>query len=398
MKVTKIGYIGASVHRYIDVLAEENVDEFKLIFFDNEVKNAKMLQFVVDKYFPELSSKLSMSEIPWIKFLNYVSSEVAKTPSINDIIKFLPTAFLHFILNHAIETDILWIGDNDFDTSFLFANLLNYFGIRYIFTLKETRYKDYPFELSVLKHAKRIYLPHEKYVDFFQEKYGIDVSSKTSFGDIDWRSKLVKDRIVSKLNVAKLSQTDGKAHVVILSGRAIWKKSEVRSEGRYYYLGIIKRLLEAGFVVHLHTKAIIESLDNPIVHKENPYTELQEKYKNKFFIEDPLDLNDPLNYSVLMRYDYGLVHSGEIPFDETIRKFEEINVPNRFFEYWVANVIPICPKGVLDWMEKSMKNHVIFFEEPDIYEIERKKSITKPFDNYFHNLIRSITEEYLYQI
>jgi len=65
----------------------------------------------------------------------------------------------------------------------------------------------------------------------------------------------------------------------------VWNSEESRSQGRYYYVPIIQELLEEGFVVHLHTKVIIESLDNPVYYEPNPYTDLMKKFQGSFLIE-----------------------------------------------------------------------------------------------------------------
>ena len=107
---------------------------------------------------------------------------------------------------------------------------------------------------------------------------------------------------------------------------------------------------------------IIESLDNPVYYEPNPYTELMRKFQGNFLIERPIDLNDVENYKLLMRYDLGLLNSGIGGKDE-FNEFEKINVPNRFYEYLHAGVVPISPKGMLQYMESKFSDQVLFFKD-----------------------------------
>ena len=364
--ISRVGIIGAAPHRFLDVLSNESVEKFNLYYFSNERSTYQTLVKLVEKYLPERKEKLAGFELPWPDVYNSILNEIVKSKSngdsvtVSEVFSNFPNVFYKFINERMACTDVLWVGDNDFDSSFVFATFLNALGIRYVLSLKETRFVQSMFEFEALKNAKFVILPHEQYVDFFKKKYSMDLSRKAVFADIDWRSKVAYEAL-KDANVQKLSARDEKFHVVILSGRVVWNKEEQRSQGRYYYVPIIEDLLNAGFVVHLHTKALLESLDNPVYYEPNPYTRLLLKFPNSFIIEKPLDLNDVENYKLLMRYDLGLLNSGVSGKNE-FNEFEKINVPNRFYEYLHANVIPICPRGTLQYMEKKFTSDVLFFE------------------------------------
>lgn len=204
--------------------------------------------------------------------------------------------------------------------------------------------------------------------------------------------------MLKDVHVRKLSEEDGRIHVVILSGRAIWNRNEQRSQGRYYYVEIIEKLLKEGFAVHLHTKALIESLDNPIYYEPNPYSTLLKKYPKSFFVEPALDFNEIKSYETLMKYDLGLLNSGVMGKTE-FSEFEKLNIPNRFYEYLHANVIPICPSGILDYMEQHFNDQVIFFK--NVSELKkqfsnwRKENLTPR--NFFQDFLKTLKiawEEY----
>jgi len=397
--ISKVGYIGVAPHRYLDVVNNDNIDKFNFYYFENEQNNFETLVNLLEKYFPENVEKLKGYKLPWPNLFNSILNELAKhrkkndSVTVSEVFSSFPNVFYKFIRDNICCTDILWVGDNDFDSSFIFATLLSSMGINYLLSLKETRYNSSVFELEALKNAQLLIVPHEQYIDFFKKKYSIDISGKSIFADIDWRSKSAHE-ILKDSKVEKLSHKDGKVHVVILSGRVVWDKNESRSQGRYYYVPIIKELIQEDFVVHLHTRALLESVDNPVYYEPNPYSQMLSEYPNNFIIEKPLDLNDIGNYKILMKYDLGLLNSGIGGKDE-FEEFEKINIPNRFYEYLFANVVPISPKGILKYMEYKFNNEVIFFENAK--ELRSLCSNINPnnyeFNKYFDDFIQIMLSE-----
>lgn len=385
--VTKLGYIGVAPHRYIDVLANKRIEKFRIFFFENEKNSIIKLINDIKKYFPQYMEKLEVMEFPWYKILNY------KLKLKTDIINLIPNSLKYFIKNILVMTDILWIGDNDFDGSFsLYDMLYNIFDFKleYVATVKETRYTNSnQSEFMLLKNASKLILPHNEYINFFKDKYNIDFTQKAYYADIDFRSKKVQ-KIIDSYNVQKLSELDGKPHVVILAGRAVWDKNETRSFGRYYYVDIIENLIRNGFIVHLHTNNIIKSSDEPISYlqdKNNPYFKILISNPGSFFIEPPLDLSIIENYVYLKKYDFGVLHSGVIE-DNLFEKFESINIPNRYYEYLSAGVKPICPKGTLKYLENH-DDKVLFFDyldEVKEYFIKKQREIITPY-SYFSDLV-----------
>ena len=364
--LSRIGIIGVAPHRFLDVINDERVEKLNLYYFENEKNAYNSIVNCIEKYMPDKKKKFEGFDLPWPSMYNLTLMELSKQKTdgpvmSSEIFSNFPNVFYKFVKDQIACTDVLWIGDNDFDTSFIFATLSSMLGLDYVLSLKETRFVPYAFELEALKRSKFVILPHDGYIDFFKKKYSINLEKKAVFADIDWRSKFVYD-FLSNSKVEKLSEKDGKNHVVILSGRVVWNSEETRSQGRYYYVPIIQQLLEEGFVVHLHTKVIIESLDNPVYYEPNPYTELMKKFQGNFLIERPIDLNDVENYKLLMRYDLGLLNSGIGGKDE-FNEFEKINVPNRFYEYLHAGVVPISPSGMLQYMESKFSDQVLFFKD-----------------------------------
>jgi hypothetical protein len=310
-----------------------------------------------------------------------------------DLINVIPSEMLRIITHELTKTDILIIGDNDFDYSFFLAGICSLLQIPFVLTFKETRYRENDLiEKLAIEGAMKVVIPHKGYIEFFKKKHNIDISKKAVFADVDWRSRFVYEQYIRSKKVQKLSQKDNRIHVCILASRAIWDKNETRSQGRYYYLDIIEDLLKASFVVHLHTKAIIKSLDEPVVIKDNPYTMLAKKYRGQFLIEKPIDLRFPEGYYELMKYDLGLLTSGKRG-DPFFMEFEQYNIPNRYYEYKMAGVIPIAPKGILKYMEEEFDD-VLFFEKPeDIYShplLNRKSENTRFYKDLISEILDSV--------
>ncbi|HQF51123.1 MAG TPA: hypothetical protein PK588_10195, partial [Paludibacteraceae bacterium] len=95
----------------------------------------------------------------------------------------------------------------------------------------------------------------------------------------------------------------------------------------------------------------------------------------------------------------GLLNSGVSGKNE-FNEFEKINVPNRFYEYLHANLIPICPKGTLQYMEKKFAGDVLFFE--NTRELRALLQSVKPqnckpknfFDDFVRTLLNSFEQYY----
>lgn len=381
LKIIRAGVIGASPHRFLDVVAHPRVNEFKYFYFDNEEISFQSLFTIYEKHKNEINGVLNGRKFSWTSFfLRY--AQVVK--SIEELIAALPTAMLRTITSDLTQADVLMIGDNDFDHSFALAAICSILKIPYVLTFKETRLRKTDIlERLAIEGATRIVVPHEGYIDFIKKKHDIDIKKKAIFADVDYRGKFVYEKYLRNRigKIKKLSETDGKHHVCILAMRSVWDKNESRSSGRYYYVDIIKELLKAGFVVHLRTKFLIKSVDEPIFSPDNPYFEMAREYPESFKIEPPIDLMNPEGYFELAKYDYGLLTSGAAS-DRLFLEFERYNIPNRYYEYKMAGVIPIAPKGTLQYMEQTTKD-VVFFEKcTDIYNYNHggnRDSIPSPF-------------------
>ncbi len=242
--------------------------------------------------------------------------------------------------------DLIWTGSNDFDGS----NFLTWWISEHVRELPLVRsYKEHRCtfvldEMMALRTADALILPTRRNLRALEAVYKCELEGKTLFADEDWRySELVK--YVRTLRVKKLSETDGEPHVVILTGVATYGAADSRRNSRYNYLPIIRTLVAHKVHVHLHAKRILESTDRPVVSTDNPYAKLASQ-SGFFHIEPPLELDPSWDgYAILKRYDAGILHN--YVEGEPITAFTQMNIPNRLYEYLIADVLPIVIRGTM---------------------------------------------------
>ena len=307
------------------------------------------------------------------------------------IIRIINMNVLNKIKN--LDFDYVHSSYNDFDESGIFTLICypyikgNYITRAY----KETRPEKNYIEKVNFKIANRIVLNSEENKKYFINKHS----------DINWNNKRIilgldedyrsKDVLKNILYASKLSEDDGKKHVVILAGRVMSDESDKRSGGRLCYIDVIKELLHNGFIVHLHCFRVYNDINNI-----NQYNILANEYKNKFFIEKPLDFekNSKESYYILSRYDYGILHNISNK-NKFVSLFDEINIPHRFYEYENANVIPILKKGKTILMEKFIIENncgIVYnnLNELKNYNTNKIKFFKRSFLEYINVLYKNI--------
>lgn len=378
--LSRVGTLGVAPHRYLDVLCSSEVHNFKYYYFANDKEAFDSLADLISKV-GNKSAIFHARRFYWDAFLFRYGPKIE---SVNELLDIMPTEMLRVICEEISNADLVWTGDNDFDGSFGLAAALGLLGIPYVLSFKEARMNQNILTKAAIDKAYRIVVPHKGYLDFFKRKYGIDILGKSIYGDVSWRSKIVYNDLQNK-RIKKLSDYDKKIHVCILTDRAIWDKNYPRFLGRYYYVDIINELLRSGFIVHLHVKDIVKSASEPIFSQDNPYIELTKIYKNSFFILNPIDLSKPEGYMDLMTYDLGLVTSGAIV-DQDFMEFEQLNIPDTYYEYQMAGVVPIAPKGTLRYMEINC-NDVIFFQNPKEILVKLRDTKNIRPKNFFSDIV-----------
>ena len=353
--LSHVGIIGVASHRYLDVLYNPKIKSFKYYHLLSNKDAFESLANLISKV-ENKKTVFHARRFYWDAFFYKYGSNIK---SVNELFDLMPTEMLRVICEEIAKSDLVWIQGDHSHSCFGLAAVLGLLGVPYVISFKEISINQSIFEKMSIDKAFRIIVPYEEYLKIIREKYGIDISTKAMYGDIDWRSQIIYKDLQNK-SIRRLSEYDKKIHVSVLADKAVCKK-ESGSYPRYYYVDTINELLRSGFVVHLHVKEIIKSTEEPVSPQDNPYTELARMYKNTFYIHNPIDLSRPESYIELMKYDLGLLTFDTIN-DQDFLGFEQYIIPSRYYDYQMAGVVPIAHKGIFKYMETHCDD-VIFFHE-----------------------------------
>lgn len=289
------------------------------------------------------------------------------------------------------DFDMIHVSYNDFERSnLLTAILLKSFkraGKNYTLSYKESRPGYNHLEYIVFSNARKISLFCEENLIFFKRKYpDVDFDSKQIIYGLDEDWKSTRHVACSSLKVNKLSSFDGKLHMCILAGRVLSNPLDERSGPRLYYVDIINQAIGNDIVVHLHTPKII-----PDKKGFNPYEKLEKENKEKFIIEPPLDEKAPLDfYKTLGTYDLGFLHMTVE--GSSTSEFDKYNVPNRFYHYQIAKVVPLQKAGTKPVLEKYFSGSTFFYEDMNQVNLQKTKDLIKgevfSFGDYISSLYK----------
>ncbi|NLD49176.1 MAG: hypothetical protein GX660_18605 [Clostridiaceae bacterium] len=374
MRLLKIGTLNMPRNRWEDAL--DIFDDIDVFCFDTEeeIKNDHIHYIKFDT-----SKMLSFFFYRAARHFNYNRNKILLCKMCLNIIRLLNISLLRRV--NRTEYDAVHSSYNDFDESAFLTVLLK--PEAYVRAQKETRLYYSFFEKWAFQHASRIVLNDPLNLELFEKKYGqgfVDKKKMVYNIDEDVRTYRLRGNIEYE---KKLSNLDNKIHAVILAGRVLSDPSDSRSGGRLYYIDLIKKLLSAGIVVHLHTANIVEHDGN------NPYKELASTNRD-FIIEDKLDFSkEPEKaYGILSRYDVGICHA-HLPNSE-VTEFDKVNIPHRYYEYHLAHVAPIDIRGGNLLLEKKMKdNHALIvnsFSELYLDDIRKIDWDTPFFADYINEL------------
>ena len=123
----------------------------------------------------------------------------------------------------------------------------------------------------------------------------------------------------------------------------------------------------------------------------NLYKLLSER-NPKFKVHSSLDfVNDTDNaYNQLASYDYGILHN--FIKGESVSYFDKYNIPHRFFEYQLANVIPVIVKDqtiVVKQLILDKKCGIVVQEYSDLLN-HRKEDEINFLNLSFKDFIRTL--------
>jgi hypothetical protein len=380
MNLLKIGMLNIHQDRWEDALdVFENIYIFTFSKIEREVhhNNIHYIKLNMDDY---------RNKLIW-----FIYRRIRKFESLSIISKFM--IFMLRVINaqlinelDKLSFDFVHCSYSDWDDSGILSLVAkNSLKGKYVTrAYKEMRPGFNYDEIYSIKISDRIVLNDIENRNFLENKYGKDLFKGKEIltgVDEDYR------RTTSILNVVhmkKLSDEDGKIHAVILSGRVFSDSRNMRSGSRLYYIPIIKELINCGIIVHLDALKII-----PDVNGINQYEKLANEYPGRFIVESPTNfsLNPIKAYSVLSKYDYGILHNFIEGSNES--SFDKVNIPNRFYEYQIAHVVPVIKEGqtvVLEKMFKEKNCGVIYQNVEDLMKKQCVSFFKPTFKDYIGQL------------
>ncbi len=387
--VLRVGGLNISASRFIDFLEKDEVNSLTIIDFEDRYKYITELRksasfFRAYKVLEKLNFRTIKSSLrtkiilKLVKIKHIMPNVILREFLYRDILSFC---------NHE-EFDFIWVGDNDFDGSNLLFYLFhkNLKNKPFIRSYKETRFIRNRLEKYMLENSNALILPDNGYLDFFKRLYSIELQN-VHIADLDWRYSKLAD-FVKGIDVQKLSSIDGKPHVCILTGRALSDPSEERSGFRYYFVPIVRELVKRGIYVHLHALSVI-----PSQKYGNVYEQIARE--SQFFkIEKALELTAYSgDYQILKRYDAGILHNPVPLSARSLYEFQKINIPNRLYEYQMADVVPVSQRNVLPTVEKviAQTNFGIIYDDYDDLS-EKLKELIK--GNYKNTIERQAIKDF----
>lgn len=348
ISLAHFGNFDASANRYIDLFEKEDIGKIKIFIEANKYDQIEDIFLGINLYDrQEIKDKIEIYVFDFTIIdkalfrLNFLSNRLT--------LKLLrPVMFLRLQLlvkKFLTPEDKVWIGENDYDNHNLFhccleKLLTNNFVVK---NYKETRFiKDY-FERKSFEISNAVIFPHVYYKDFFERLYGNDIFNNNTlfYSDQDQRSRY-HYQIVNSLDVTKYSVKDGKIHVAIIAGVVACEACS-RSGNRYVIFNSILDLIHNGFVVHLFIKDVIKSRLRPVVLSESIYHDLERNNQNFVMSFEPMILGSRI-YEDIVRCDFGYLHDDVGNKNLPLFEFQKINIPNRYYEYLVAGLIPISLK------------------------------------------------------
>jgi hypothetical protein len=383
----KIGFLDFPENRWLDALHFFDY-VYNIVFYDNEKNNLSNKKIIS-------LSLISESDFFLKKILGRKIVQILITKKELDIFSYYILVFVLRILFFAklrkyfkkLSYEICHSSYNDYDNSDLLTVIASPFiKTKITRCQKETRPEFSRKEIECFRVCDTIVLNNKENYLFFQQKYGKNIfDNKKCLFDIDedWR----KQNIWKKNNsILKLSTHDYIYHVVILTGVARSTPNNTRTGARQYYIPIVEELLSYGLKVHLH--ALHFEDDSSGV---NQYKVIQNKNPH-FHIHPFLDfVNDTENaYSELAKYDFGILHN--FIEGESVSAFDRYNIPHRFYEYQLANVIPVVLRNQTFVLERliEIENCGIILENySELNEYKLSNSI-KFLDLSFYDFIKRV--------
>ncbi|MGF1721718.1 hypothetical protein L4D20_16945 [Vibrio kyushuensis] len=391
MRILRIGSTHGSPLRYLDILNNKDIDHITWVTHENDLMVKKVFEKCQElepnfsKKFTLVTFKMTVVANFWIRVLNFLASKKIKLPGflekflilITNVVFYLTTSQIYRKVLTESKYDFVWSGNNDSDgVNYSVWALSIVSPINIVHSYQEHRCSYRVDEKVAICAAHHLILPSERNLQSFNTTYNVDLQYKTSFGNEDWRSQYLMNKI-SKI-AAVNHHSSNEPSVIILARFATYGRNGSRRGSRINYVDVMEELASRGIHVHLNCLKIVDDIDTMNYQEGNPYDCLKDKYPTFIHIDSALDLNDFNSYGSLKGYTAGLLHN--YVEDEDINAFSEMNVPNRLFEYLISDVPSVLKLSTLKDAEdliKSMDFGILYQDYDELEEKLRNMNTTK---------------------
>lgn len=355
MKILRIGSFHGAPYRYVNLFMDNPDNQYTWIYLngDNSVEN---LISIVDE-------TNTINNVIFIKIENFLFLKLNQIVSINlhpkigKIFFFIYKILFKLLIKlvflpksvgfRMINSDFIWVGNNDLDYCLGLASLLKYKYPKLQFSLsyQEHRSRFRLDEKLALHLVDKLIIPSSGSLNKLEQVYNNNYEIKTKIANEDWRSDCLRYNYKKTKNITP--------KILIISNFAEYGEKSDRRGSRVNYLNIIKSLIKQGAEVDLYVNKICQSFGYPDENSNTPYHLLSNENQNFKLIKGSLKLNFKSDYIKFYNYDYGVLHNFSP--GEKINNFNEINIPNRMYEYINMGIKPIVIKNTLLEAEKIVK-------------------------------------------
>ncbi|MFN6991681.1 MAG: hypothetical protein ACK4MM_03045 [Fervidobacterium sp.] len=239
-------------------MSNPNVKEVKVFYFESSRESYEYLQKAYETHKTFLHGTLKGYFFPLESLkINYIQ----EFDDIGSIFGLFPKTIIETLKQELLKSDLTILEIHD-DFDIFLSLLLYYLGVKYILSISSRvmifRYYIEMLLPNVLKGAHFIVVPDEGVASIIFSKFQVS-KKKIVIANVDWPSKFTYEKYMRDIRTKKLSEKLKKPQLCIVSPIVCYKLCDSPLSISNYYVSLIEKFLNLGFMVHLYTKNIIKS-------------------------------------------------------------------------------------------------------------------------------------------
>lgn len=378
LTVSILGIGNSSFDKYLDLLVNPKIREVNIFYCESDSKSYNLLKNAYEDNKYLFHGKLRGHFLPcesfFFKYIQYMSD-------LDFILDLLPKSIINTLQNELLKSDMIILEITN-DLNLLLAYLVYSLGISYILSIssKIMFFKSRISLLSkLLEKADIILVPDEDISLIISSEFQLN-KRKIVLANVDWPSKFTYEKYLRDFRSEKLSEKLKKPQVCIVSPTVCYKFDDKPLSLISYYVDLIEKFLDIGFMVHLYTDRIVRSFSEPVMEKINDYRFLHNKFGSRFNIYSlSKELQYPNFYYNISKYDYGLLIPLNIDFNQKLYQY----IPQTYYTYKMAKLKVLAPSK---FTTKSLvttnmnKSEILFFN--NVKDVKKYGSIKKEEEKY----------------